>query len=119
MILVDTNIWIDFFRGNCPELGELLEENKVATHWIVIGELATGSLAQRAQTLADLRMLDRVNEASPRETLALIENQTLYNKGLSWADVQLLASALIHSVPLWTRDKRLREAAQKVHASWD
>ncbi|CAN5694391.1 type II toxin-antitoxin system VapC family toxin [soil metagenome] len=119
MILVDTNIWIDFFRGNCPELGDLLEENKVACHWIVIGELATGSLSQRAQTLADLRMLDRVKEASPRETLALIENQTLYNKGLSWADVQLLASALIHAVPLWTRDKRLRNEAKKLNASWD
>ncbi len=119
MILVDTCIWIKLFRGEGEELITLLEENKVATHWIVIGELATGNLARRAQTLNDLRTLEQVNEATPREALALIENQKLHGLGLGWCDIQLLASCLIHSVPLWTQDKRLREAARRMNASWD
>jgi hypothetical protein len=119
MILVDTCIWIKFFRGEGEELITLLEENKVMTHWIVIGELATGNLAKRAQTLNDLRTLEQVKEATPREALALIENQKLHGLGLSWGDVQLLASCLIHSVPLWTQDKRLRDAARQLNASWD
>ena len=119
MILVDTSIWIDFFRGDGQELIELLNENKAATHWIVIGELASGSLPKRAQTLADLRVLEQVQEATARESLALIENQKLFGKGLSWGDVQLLASCLIHSIPLWTRDKRLREVARQLKTSWD
>lgn len=119
MILVDTCIWVDFFRGENAELAKLLVENKVAMHWIVIGELATGNLPKRAQILNDLRTLERVEEATARESLALIENQKLFGKGLSWNDVQLLASSLIHSVPLWTRDLRLRDAARKTGASWD
>ena len=119
MILVDTSVWIDFFRGDSEELIDLLQENKVATHWIVIGELATGSLPKRAQTLMDLRVLEQVPTATERESLALIENQKLFGKGLSWCDVQLLASCLIHSYPLWTRDKRLKEVAKRLHASWD
>lgn len=119
MILVDTCIWVDFFRGENAELVDLLAENKVAIHWIVIGELAVGSLSKRAQILNDLRALERVDEATARESLALIENQKLFGRGLSWNDVQLLASSLIYSVPLWTRDARLREAARKTGASWD
>lgn len=119
MILVDTSIWIDFLRGDGQELIELLQENQVATHWIIIGELATGNLPKWAQTLADLRALEQLPEASARESLALIENQKLFGKGLSWCDVQLLASCLIHSMRLWTRDKRLREEARRLNASWD
>jgi predicted nucleic acid-binding protein len=119
MIVVDTSVWIDFFRGDGQELIELLKENKVVTHWIVIGELSTGNLPKRTQTLADLRALEQLPEATPRESLALIENQKLFGKGLSWGDIQLLASCLIHALPLWTRDKRLREVARRLNASWD
>lgn len=118
MILVDTCIWVDFFRGMNAELADMLAENEVVTHWIVIGELAAGNLPKRAQVLNDLRILERVEEATARESLALLENQKLFGKGLSWNDVQLLASALIHSVPLWTLDVRLREAAKKTGALW-
>ncbi len=118
MILVDTCIWVDFFRGENLELADLLAANEVVMHWIVIGELAVDNLPRRAQILNDLRVLERVQEATAREALALLENQKLYGKGLSWNDVQLLASALIHSVPLWTKDIRLRDAAQKTGALW-
>ncbi len=118
MILVDTCIWVDFFRGENAELAELLAENEVAMHWIVIGELAAGNLPRRAQILNDLRSLELVEEATARESLALLENQKLFGKGLSWNDVQLLASSLIHSVPLWTNDARLRDAARKTGALW-
>jgi predicted nucleic acid-binding protein len=119
MVLADTNIWIDFFREGDTHFGLALWRGDVKTHWVVIGELSTGNLSKRSATLHELRALDRVEPATELESLALIENQKLHGKGLSWADVQLLASCLIHNVPLWTRDKRLREAAKKLHCSWD
>jgi hypothetical protein len=70
------------------------------------------------KSLHDLRALEQVQPATEREALALIENQQLYGRGLSWNDIQLLASSLIHHVPLWTRDRRLREAADSLHAAW-
>jgi predicted nucleic acid-binding protein len=119
MVLADTNVWIGFFRVGDAPFGQALWRGDVLTHWIVIGELATGSLSKRDATLNDLRSMAQVPPATEREALALIDNQKLFGAGLSWCDVQLLASCLIHHVPLWTRDKRLREAARKLHCSWD
>lgn len=119
MVLADTSVWIDHLRKEGHELGHLLARGEVLTHWIVVGELATGNLPDRADTLHHLRRMSRVPSVTELETMALIENQRLFGKGIGWNDIQLLASALIHSVPLWTRDKRLREAAKKLHASWD
>jgi len=56
MILVDTSVWIDHFRNGNARLRELLQEGEVATHPMVLGELACGNLQKRAETL---RLLDR------------------------------------------------------------
>ena len=118
MVLADTNLWIEFLRGKDQALGHTLWRGEVVTHWIVIGELATGNLPNRAQMLTDLRALEQVQPATERETLALIENQKLFGKGLSWNDVQLLAACLIHHVPLWTNDKRLADQAKRLGCAW-
>jgi predicted nucleic acid-binding protein len=42
MILVDTSVWIEFFRGNEPyftKLKELIESSDVLAHEVVFGEL--------------------------------------------------------------------------------
>ncbi len=119
MVLADTSLWIEWFRVGCKELQDLLMRNEVGTHWIVIGELATGNLPKRASTLTDLQALYRFSPATEAESLVLIESKHLYGKGIGWNDAQLLASALIHGAPLWTRDKRLRDIARKLHCSWD
>jgi predicted nucleic acid-binding protein len=118
MVLADTNIWIEFLRGKDQTLGQTLWRGEVVTHWIVIGELATGTLPDRAQMLADLRSLEQVPPATEGEALALIENQKLFGKGLSWNDVQLLAACLIQHVPLWTHDRRLADQAKRLGCNW-
>ena len=43
----------------------------------------------------------------------LVEERRLWGRGLSAVDVALLASAVVTpGVALWTRDKRLRQAAR-------
>lgn len=118
MVLADTNVWIDFLRGKSQALGQKLWSGEVVMHWIVIGELATGSLANRANFLADLREMEIVPSATERESLVLIENRKLYGRGIGWNDIQILASCLIHHVPLWTSDRRLREAAEELGCAW-
>lgn len=45
----------------------------------------------------------------------LVEERQLWGRGLSAVDAALLASALVTpGVALWTRDKRLRQAARDV-----
>ena len=112
-ILVDTNVWVDFFRRGDEKLTYLLQEQRVMTHPIIIGELASGNLIDREETLNALLALNQVPMATFHETLHLLERDRLYGRGLHWNDIQVLASALIAGLPLWTRDRRLRLPARQ------
>lgn len=49
--------------------------------------------------------------ASFDEALVLVERRSLMGRGIGWVDVQLLASALLAAVSLWTLDRRLASVA--------
>ncbi len=112
MILVDTSIWIDHLHRSEPHLVELLERDEVATHPMVRGELALGSIRDRAEFLGLLANLPTVVRASDGEVLTFIEANALWSRGLSLVDAHLLAGAKLSTgTRLWTRDSRLRKAA--------
>ena len=55
-VVVDTSIWIDFFRGrDVPELEDALSEGRVVVPPVVVAELLSG--ARRPQEAAQLRDL--------------------------------------------------------------
>ena len=114
MIVADSSVWIDHFRTGKNRLAEALSRQEICIHPLVIGELATGSLPDRRRTLADLRMLPVAAIAGFDECLHFIEQHRLHGRGLGWTDVQLLASAGLEGIPLWTRDKVLSAAATKL-----
>jgi hypothetical protein len=117
--LVDTSVWIDHLRRGVPALQRLLLAGDVASHLAVIGELACGSLRQRAATIDLLRRLPRALTATDEEALRLIEDHRLFGCGLGWIDVHLLASAMMSSCGLWTLDRRLREASGRCQIAYD
>ena len=51
MTLVDTSVWVDFFRGitRASTLGDLLETNEIHLHPWVLGELVLGGLGPPAR----------------------------------------------------------------------
>ncbi len=110
-VLVDTSVWVDFLRRGEDTLANLLVEQRVAIHPIIIGELASGNLPNRGGTLNDLLALDQAPIATFEEALHLLDQDRLYGRGLHWNDIQILASAVIARLPLWTRDRRLHSAA--------
>jgi predicted nucleic acid-binding protein len=112
MVLVDTSVWADHLRQNVPLLGGLLEAGEVTTHPFVIGELACGNLANRAEILALLSSLPLVEIATHSEALHLVDTHNLHGRGIGWIDVHLLSSALLSRVPIWTRDRRLQAASK-------
>lgn len=118
MILVDTSIWIDHLHKADTTLVDLLEAGEVVTHSCVIGEMACGSLSHRDRFLAQLRCLPMSSEAGSEECLFLVETHHLFGKGLSWTDVQILASALLSGAKIWTHDKPLRHVALTLGASF-
>ena len=123
MILADTSIWIDHFRsGNSGSrkpgsqnngLRKHLNEGQIVIHPAIIAELALGSLRDRTKTLALLDLLPQVQVAQPSEVRRMIEARHLYNLGIGLTDAHLIASVFLNpSTLLWTRDKRLRKAAE-------
>ena len=120
MILVDTSIWIDHLHRSEPALVRLLELGDVGTHPMVIGELALGSLRDRATVLGLLDALPQTAVATHSEVRAFVEARELHGIGLNLVDVHLLAGAVLTAgTQLWTRDRRLREAAASLGLAAD
>jgi len=119
MILVDTSVWIDHLRAGEPALARLLEAGSVLSHPFVIGELACGNLRQRAAILSLLKDLPPARVASDDEALLFIETHTLMGRGIGYIDVHLLAATALTEVSmLWTRDSRLKAAAEALGLAW-
>jgi predicted nucleic acid-binding protein len=120
LILADTSIWIDHFRSGNKEMRKHLNEGKIVIHPSIVAELALGSLRGRSKTLALLDLLPQVRVAQLSEVRRMIEARRLYSLGIGLTDAHLIASVFINSSTLlWTRDKRLRKAAESlgIHAN--
>jgi predicted nucleic acid-binding protein len=90
-----------------------LNEGQIVMHPFVIAELALGSLRERSGTLALLDLLPQVRVAQMSEVRLMMEARRLHNLGIGLIDAHLIASVFINSSTLlWTRDKRLRKAAE-------
>jgi predicted nucleic acid-binding protein len=113
-VLADTSVWIDHLRRRSAGLVELLEAGRVHVHPFVIGELACGNLARRAQILELLYELPKAPALDHDQVLAFLEEARLMGQGLGWVDVSLLASASANQLSLWTLDRRLARAATKL-----
>lgn len=117
MTLVDTSVWIDFFRGaeRAADLATLLHDGKVSLHPWVLGELVLGGLGPHRQAVVqDLRRLPQAAPVADREVFELVEARGLTGRGIGWVDAHLLASALVADCTLWTLDQKLRAVAGEV-----
>lgn len=112
MILVDTSVWIDFLRRGNDRLSNLLNQNRVVTHPLILGELSMGNLSKWEMFLECIRNLPIASEASHDEVLLFVEKNRMWGKGLGFFDLHLLCASLIESIPLWTLDKNLAKAAR-------
>ena len=115
MILADTTIWVDHLRSSDEDLSTKLSNGDIATHPLVIAEIALGSLAQRAEVLRLLDNLPSVPVATVDEIRALVEHRPLFSRGIGFVDAALIASCLLApGTRLWTRDVRLASVAMEM-----
>jgi len=120
LIIVDTSVWIDHLKAGDARLVELLGRGRVLAHPFVTGELALGSLHQRAAVLGALNDLPQALVAREDEVMTFIETQKLYGTVIGYVDAHLLTAArLTPGVTLWTRDRRLREASARLQLAAD
>lgn len=67
MILVDTSVWVTYFRVGNPQLAALLDVGTVLIHPFVIGEIAVGNLRERDLVLTSLGERPRTEVATDNE----------------------------------------------------
>lgn len=118
MTLVDTSVWIDHLDRSSGALSALLRDEEVLCHVLIIGELACGHLRNRSEILTLLDVLPRVEMVDHSEALGFVETHRLAGTGLGWIDVHLLAAARLARATLWTKDRRLHVAAERVGSAW-
>ena len=114
MILVDTSVWVDHFRAADRRLAGLLEDGQVLCHPFVVGELACGNLHRRTEVLALLADLPRLPALAHEDVIRFVDGHRLMGKGLGWVDVHLLAATVLSREALWTKDRRLADAANRL-----
>ncbi len=87
---------------------------------MVIGEVALGTLKDRVGTLMRLHDLRVTKVVDHDDVMVLIEAKQLAGSGVGYVDAHLLASArATRGCWLWTRDKRLRAAAERLQVFRD
>ena len=118
MIIADTSIWIYHFRHGLPQFADTLQKGLIAIHPVVLGELATGNLLNRTKTLAALRILPMIPPGTGDECMQFIENHRLHGIGIGWNDVQILVAARLSGNLLWSKDRRLDDAAKELGVAY-
>ncbi len=113
-VLVDTSVWVDHLSGGDPGLARLLEQGAVVCHPHVVGELACGNLRRREEILRLLAAMPTAPEATHDEVLAFLDRHRLAGRGLGWIDVHLLAAAMLAPCRVWSRDRALNDAAERL-----
>jgi predicted nucleic acid-binding protein len=118
-LLADSSLWIDHLHRSDEEFSHALGAKQIYVHQAVIGELACGRLARRAEVLARLMLLPELPDAMFGELLALIDRRKLWGRGLSWVDVHLLGAVLLAGAKLWTHDRLLQRVAQELDVAYE
>ena len=98
-----------------PELLSWLNAGEVLIHPLVIGEIACGTMRNRAEVLSNLQSLPRIREVDHERVFREIETNRLMGRGIGFIDAHLLTSVLAHGdATLWTRDLRLQRIAEEM-----
>ena len=116
VILVDSSVWVDHLHRADEMLTRSARSGQVMTHPFVIGELAIGNLATAQRGVCTFcGSCSGSSWLAMTRSCASSSNERLFGVGLGYVDVHLLAAArLTPETTLWTRDKRLSAAAERL-----
>jgi predicted nucleic acid-binding protein len=115
IVLVDTSVWIRFLSNRAPyaaELDRLLSREEVSGHQFVYRELLIGDKGRRRQLLDNYELMHQAPAVSHSDVVMFVRERLLHGRGVGWIDAQLLASALVGRLKLWTADPQLAAVAK-------
>ncbi len=119
MILVDTSIWIEFFKKKEPiftELKELIEASEVIVHEVIFAELLQGCKTKQEESLL-LQYWENLSklpiEGSFLEAGKLSFANKYIDKGIGLIDSVLINHVKKQKIKIWTLDKKISKALHK------
>jgi hypothetical protein len=121
MVVVDTSVWVDFFRNPAGEANGRLEElirenNRTAICGLILQEILQGIRDRKSFELTRQRLLFLPYLETPREVhlLAASLYRDLRTRGITVpsTDTAIAAVAIHHEFPLFTRDTRFSQIAR-------
>lgn len=120
MIIPDTSVWVDHFRGFATLLSTPPSRQiRRLLHPFVYGELLLGGLSGHDEHLTELRDLQPAPLADPDEADDFIEWADLAGTGVGYVDAHLLLSAtMVSNGRVLTLDKKLHEQAERLGVAY-
>ncbi len=120
MIIVDTSIWVEHFRGQDTPLDDLILQEQILLHPFVRGELILHGLPKKGKVRETIDELASAPVGTPDEASAFIEWAKLAGTGVGYVDSHLLLSArLVADGWVLTRDTNLHAQAVRLGVAYD
>lgn len=120
MILIDTSVWIEFFKSNPVYVGEIegmLENKEVLSIEPVFAELLFGSRndKERSQILSYWRILPRIafSDGFLVDSAEYANRNNFLNQGIGLIDSTLIHATIKNKCQIWTLDKKLLKSLDK------
>lgn len=107
MIIIDTNVWVSFFKGEKKALWikDTIIENQTILHPFIYGELLLGGISDKTEFL--LQTLEMAKVLDQNLVYRFIKENKLNSKGIGWVDVNILMLALSEKHQIYTYDENL------------
>ena len=119
MILVDTSVWIEFFKKKEPyftELRELIEASEVLVHEVIFGELLQGARNSTEENTI-LSYWENLNQITFNGTFIdagkLSSSEKFFSKGIGLIDSVLISLVRRKKYKIWTLDKKITKILKK------
>lgn len=113
MIILDTSIWIEYFKGNEPyfqEVQGLIDARMIYGIEPIFGELLQGALSKRERDYI-LKFWEYISKIEEPELFIhageLSFDKKLVSKGIKLIDSSIIYCTIKHNCKLWTLDKKI------------
>jgi len=113
-VIIDTSVWIEYFKGKEDYFNlcqELIEKGEVKTIELIFAELLQGAMNQR-----ETELIKSYFELIPKVEVDLLyimsgeysQNEKLFSKGIGLIDACIIKATIISNSKLWTLDKKIK-----------
>ena len=113
MVIVDTSVWIEFFKGNEPYYSGvfgLIQNRVVRTIQPIFGELYQGALSKKEKDFIDnfWQAIFKIEDENLMLNAGIHSyEQKLISKGIQLIDASIIYIARENNCTIWTLDKKM------------